>query len=73
MLPMLPLGGKSSKYRGVSWDKKRQKWRASLYLDGKRVNLGYHATELAAGQAYDQRAKKYAEKPLNFRESFSSV
>ena len=73
MLSMLPLGGKSSKYRGVSWDKKNQKWAAYIYLDGKRFGLGRHATELAAAQAYDQQATKCAGKPLNFRESSSSV
>ena len=65
---------KSSKYRGVTWDKKKQKWQAFIYLDGKRFDLGrhatellgYHATELAAAQAYDQEAKKYTGKPLNF-------
>ncbi len=33
------------------------KWRARLTLtDGKRVHLGYHATELEAMQAVDRRA-----------------
>ncbi len=66
MLSMLPLGGKSSKYRGVSWDKRNQKWAAYIYLDGKTVYLGFHATELAAAQAYDQEARKCAGRQLNF-------
>ncbi len=62
------------KYRGVFWNKQKQKWRASIYLNGKNVNLGRHATELAAAQAYDQEVKKYNRKrKLNFRESSSSV
>ena len=69
MLPMLPLGDarKSSKYRGVSWEKQNQKWKAYIYLDGKFFTLGLHATELAAAQAYDKEARKYAGKQLNFR------
>jgi hypothetical protein len=57
----------SSKYRGVSWEKYKQCWMACISLNNKTVRLGYHATELAAAQAYDQQAKKYARK-LNFRE-----
>ena len=74
MLPMLLLGGKSSKYRCVSWNNHMQKWVAYFRLDGKRFTLGSHATELAAAQAFDQEAKKYKrKKKLNFRESSSSV
>lgn len=32
----------TSGYRGVSWYKKHQKWRALIAIDGKWVNLGYY-------------------------------
>ena len=56
----------SSRYTGVSFDTRKQKWMASIYLNGKNFSLGRHATELAAAQAYDQEARKYADKSLNF-------
>jgi hypothetical protein len=36
---------KSSKYRGISFDKRRNKWFAYLDYDKKRISLGYHKTE----------------------------
>ena len=37
--------GSSSKYLGVSWYKRDNKWTASLSINGKRNNLGYFKTE----------------------------
>lgn len=41
-----------SKYMGVSWDRERNKWRASLTLGGKNIKIGRFATEEAAHKAY---------------------
>lgn len=49
------LGG-SSRFRGVTWDKNRQKWMASAQLDGRRHNLGrFDDEEVAARAASDWR------------------
>lgn len=49
--------GTSSKYRGVTWDKRRRKWQAQVMADGKRQHLGsYSSEEEAAEVARNARA-----------------
>lgn len=51
---------KTSKYRGVYFDKKNRRWCASISPQtGQYVWLGRHATEEAAALAFDEAAKKY--------------
>ena len=45
--------GYSSKYRGVSWHKGHNKWRAEVRMDGKKVYLGHFDDEAEAALAYD--------------------
>lgn len=49
----------SSKYKGVSWHKKRKIWVAYISIEGIRKHLGYFKDELLAAQAYDTAAIKY--------------
>lgn len=49
---------KSSKYTGVSFDKSRRKWCASIYVNGKSKNIGRFNCELSALVAYNKNAKK---------------
>lgn len=48
----------SSKFKGVSWDKNTQKWRASIRTLGKKTNLGFFKLESEAAIAYDNAAKE---------------
>jgi len=47
---------KTSKYKGVSWEKQRQKWEAKIYKDGKGYHLGRFDDEEDAAQRYDEKA-----------------
>ena len=48
-----------SGYKGVSWDKQKQKWRAQISIRGKRLHLGYFDNKGLAAYEYNLAAKKY--------------
>ena len=64
----------SSKYRGVSLDKGRKSkpWKAEIRIDGKRLYLGYHATEEEAARAHDAEGARVGQE-LNFPEEWDNV
>lgn len=44
----------TSGYRGVSWDKQRDKWVSQITIENKHVFIGRFETALSAAKAYDQ-------------------
>jgi hypothetical protein len=46
----------TSGYKGVSFDKRRNKWRSRIKLNGKELNLGYYSTREDAARAYNGMA-----------------
>jgi hypothetical protein len=48
----------------VTWGKRQKKWRAEIYIAGKRHHLGYHHGEDDAARAYNA---KYVEHGLENR------
>lgn len=50
--------GSTSKYLGVSWCKKNQKWRSRICKNGVYSYLGNYKCEVKAAKAYDQAAKE---------------
>lgn len=51
-----PRDNCSSKYMGVSWCKRRNKWKAIIQSDKKVTNIGRFDTEIEAAMAYDEYA-----------------
>lgn len=49
----------SSKFKGVSWDKSRNKYVARIRIDGKSKNLGRFVSETDAAKAYTIAAIKH--------------
>ena len=48
----------TSKYKGVSWNRRCRKWVAYIKKDGRQKFLGSFIDEKAAEKAYDAAAKK---------------
>lgn len=44
----------TSGYRGVSWDKEKNKYRVSIKINNKSINVGSFITDIEAANAYDQ-------------------
>ena len=46
----------SSRFRGVGWHKRDQKWRVMIRVNGKQKSIGHFDDELVAAHAYDAYA-----------------
>ena len=44
----------SSRFKGVSWHKANEKWKAYINIDKKRFHLGYFINEIDAFKAYER-------------------
>jgi hypothetical protein len=49
----------TSQYKGVSWDKSRERWQAKITTHGTTRNLGRYDDEAEAGRAYDAAAAEH--------------
>lgn len=48
----------SSGYRGVSWETRSGKWKATIAIENRRIHLGYFTSKEDAAKAYDKAASK---------------
>lgn len=46
----------TSNYKGVTWNKRLEKWHAKIMKDGKHYHLGYFDNSEEAARAYDLKA-----------------
>lgn len=49
--------GTSSQYKGVSWHKRSERWRATIKVGGRGRHIGAYANETDAARAYDAAAR----------------
>ena len=49
-----PLVGCSSRFKGVTWDRQAEKWRAYIMVNKRRIHLGLFTNESEAAHAYNQ-------------------
>jgi len=56
----------TSGYKGVSWDKRAEKWRSRIQLNGITHHLGYFDTAEEAHHAYCRAADKYCGEFKNY-------
>jgi len=52
-------GNYSSKYKGLTWIKTRNKWQVQIKVQGVRKYSGYFSDEIDAARMYDYLALKY--------------
>lgn len=49
----------TSRFKGVSWDKERQRWSVQIKVREKSLHPGRFKSEIEAAKAYDEAAKKH--------------
>ncbi len=50
---------KKTRYTGVHWDNRREKWQVLVRIDGRNRGFGSYADEVEAARAYDRVAKQH--------------
>lgn len=70
MMNQRKQSGRSSKYKGVCWDKQTNKWIVHIRFNRTMIHLGRFSDEVDAARVYDKAAKRYFGEyaKLNFNE-----
>ena len=64
----------SSRFRGVSWNKTKQRWRTIISIAGKNNTVGSNVDETEAARAYDAAVRAQSlDRPLNFPDDLSTA
>lgn len=48
----------TSGYKGISWNKRKERWAVRIYLNSEGFFLGYFNNKIKAATAYNQKAKE---------------
>ena len=48
----------TSKYKGVCWNKNKNKWKSQITINSKQKHLGYFTSEEAAAESYQKALKE---------------
>jgi hypothetical protein len=48
-----------SKHKGIAWSNSKNRWRARITVNSRRIHLGYFKSQRDAAKAYDRAALKY--------------
>jgi len=59
MANTLPRKTNTSGFKGVSWDKSRNKWAVEITVNYKNIHLGRYTDIKQAAQAYNEAAQKH--------------
>ncbi len=54
-----PMRNRSSKFKGVSWNKSRRIWKVQIQFEGQRKYLGGFTDEIEVAKAYNTAALEY--------------
>lgn len=49
---------RKSKYKGVSWIRRDEKWAAKIEINNKKIILGVFNSQIQAARVYDKKAKE---------------
>lgn len=66
----------TSKYTGVSWDKKNKKWVAIIQIEGKNRYLGHFLCEIQASEMYQKALKNlhlFEGENIKFKEQLKRI
>ena len=58
--------GKTSKYKGVCWNREKEKWRAQYKYKRKVNHVGYYTTEEEAAEAYRKATEHLHKEYANY-------
>jgi len=64
---------KASKYPGVTWAKREQRWIAQAQINGKHIHIGSFRSEEQARDAYNARINPIEESITKFLSSFKTT
>ena len=49
----------SSRFKGITWDKRDKNWKAQIQVNYKRISIGRFTDEIEAAKAYDKAAMEH--------------